>query len=85
MFSSSLLKKGWSFTNISTYKSPLGPPFIPASPSDLTLSLVPLSTPGGILTSTFLFSVDSEKAPAPPQDPQDLLTEKKKINYLHLH
>ena len=36
-------------TFISTYRSPVGPPFFPASPSPVNLILSPLSTPGGTL------------------------------------
>ncbi|EJW92451.1 hypothetical protein EVA_19442 [gut metagenome] len=40
-----------------TYKSPLEPPLEPASPSPATRSLEPLSTPAGILTFSFYFSL----------------------------
>ena len=35
------------------YKSPLAPPFVPASPLPASLILVPSSTPFGIVTDIF--------------------------------
>ena len=40
-------------TSIKIYKSPDCPPLIPASPSPASLILVPVSTPGGMLTLSF--------------------------------
>mmetsp|Transcript_28654 Transcript_28654/g.42426 ORF Transcript_28654/g.42426 Transcript_28654/m.42426 type:complete len:213 (-) Transcript_28654:534-1172(-) len=49
------------------YKSPAGPPLGPASPSPLTRSLLPSSTPGGMVTLIcFVFCVK----PCPEQVPQ---------------
>src|SRR5690606_25889117 len=44
----------WGLTRISTYRSPGGPPFRPASPSPARRIRSPSSTPGGILTDSFL-------------------------------
>ena len=46
------MKYSCSFTLNSIYKSPLGPPFTPAEPFPDNLSLVPVSTPAGILISS---------------------------------
>src|SRR6056297_1740655 len=60
----SLLNVSCSLTLITTYTSPLGPPFIPGSPSPLSVITDPLSTPAGILIFIFFFSLFR---PLPPQ------------------
>ena len=48
-------KMACSLRWMTTYKSPVGPPFTPASPSPLKRILSPSSTPAGILTDKVLF------------------------------
>ena len=48
----SRLKKSWGSTWTITYRSPGGPPPMPASPSPESRSRLPVSTPAGILTET---------------------------------
>ena len=55
-FSSDLLKILWGFIDTKIYKSPLVPPFIPASPFPDNRILVPSSTPLGILANIFLLT-----------------------------
>jgi hypothetical protein len=52
-FSSDLLNRSCELTLINKYKSPLAPPFVPASPFPANLILVPSSTPFGIVTDSF--------------------------------
>src|SRR2546421_4799609 len=59
---SSRMKIGCSWTCTTTYRSPGGPPRSPDSPSPVSLSRVPVSTPGGTLTLSAL-SVSTFPAP----------------------
>src|SRR5919204_35538 len=47
---SSRMKMGCSWTCTTTYRSPGGPPRSPGSPSPVSFSRVPVSTPGGTFT-----------------------------------
>ena len=58
----SLLNSLCGFTYITMYKSPLEPPFLPASPSLATLIFALLSTPAGIFTF-IVFSVSTLPSP----------------------
>ena len=70
-------KSGSSRTAMKTYKSPGGPPFLPAFPSDLTRKREPESTPAGTrndmrllfrtLPSPPHFGHGVEVCPLPPQ------------------
>ena len=55
--SSSLSYISWADTLNSIYKSPLTPPFNPASPFPWSLRRLPVSIPAGIFTVIFLFSL----------------------------
>mmetsp|Transcript_34692 Transcript_34692/g.56164 ORF Transcript_34692/g.56164 Transcript_34692/m.56164 type:complete len:85 (+) Transcript_34692:348-602(+) len=68
MFWPSLLNCGSARTFTYTYKSPGGPPLGPASPSLLIRNLLPLSTPAGIPTLSFLLALI---LPAPEQAVQE--------------
>src|SRR3989449_1715920 len=59
---SSRMKIGCSWTCTTTYRSPGGPPLSPDSPSPVSLSRVPVSTPGGTFTVSTL-SVSTLPAP----------------------
>src|SRR5438105_2816823 len=59
---SSRMKIGCSCTCTTTYRSPGGPPRSPDSPSPVSLSRVPVSTPGGTFTVSTL-SVSTLPAP----------------------
>src|ERR687897_2939812 len=48
------LKTGCSSTRVTTYRSPAGPPFLPALPLPGTLIFIPSLAPAGILTVTCL-------------------------------
>ena len=54
-FSSDRLKRSCVCTFMNKYKSPLVPPFVPASPLLASLILVPSSTPFGIVTDNFFW------------------------------
>ena len=58
-------KMGCSCTLMTTYRSPGGPPRTPASPSPVSLSRVPVSTPAGIFTSQFTLYGDCRKGRRP--------------------
>mmetsp|Transcript_34007 Transcript_34007/g.84756 ORF Transcript_34007/g.84756 Transcript_34007/m.84756 type:complete len:262 (+) Transcript_34007:766-1551(+) len=60
-------KRGSAGTRRKTYKSPAGPPLGPASPSPRTRSLLPSSTPGGILILICLLRFCTPFPSHPPQ------------------
>src|SRR6185503_13390924 len=64
-------KNSCSSTRTTTYRSPGGPPALPASPSPLMRSWLPVSTPPGILIWSLRSTVTW---PSPPQSLQGVAT-----------